>query len=293
MTYSKSLVIEPNYSNEEYIRITPEDAGWEHLCFAARKLEREKNWISKTENAEMVIVFLGGKAEFRSNRKSWEQIGRRKDVFSGMPYAIYIPHHTEFEIIAKSDELDIGYGWTETNEDHPIQLITPNLIDIEIRGGGNVTRQINSIVPPGFDCHKLVVVEVYTPSGNWSSYPPHKHDHHVLDSNGNLIEADLDEIYFYKIDKPSGFAYQRIYTKDNRLDELLLIKDSQLVLSPEGYHPVVSAPGYNTYYLNILAGSAQVLTATEDPDHAWVKQTFGEKDLRVPLVTLEMETNEK
>jgi 5-deoxy-glucuronate isomerase len=152
-----------------------------------------------------------------------------------------------------------------------------------------VTRQINKMIPPGFSASRLVVVEVYTPSGNWSSYPPHKHDEHIVDSAGNILEADLEEVYFYKIDRPEGFAYQRIYTPDRKIDELILARDSHLVLSPQGYHPVVAAPGYNCYYLNMLAGSAQSLAATDDPEHTWVKQTWKAKDPRLPIVSMEME----
>jgi 5-deoxy-glucuronate isomerase len=162
-------------------------------------------------------------------------------------------------------------------------------VEIEIRGGGNVSRQINKMIPPGFPASRLVVVEVYTPSGNWSSYPPHKHDEHIVDAAGNVLEADLEEVYFYKIDRPEGFAYQRIYTPDRKIDELILARDNHLVLSPQGYHPVVAAPGYNCYYLNMLAGSAQSLAATDDPEHTWVKQTWTEKDPRLPLVSMEME----
>lgn len=289
MPYSKPLKIKPDFTKMDYVKVTPQEAGWEFLSFAAKKIVNGKNWVSNSGENEMVIVMLGGIAQFRSDKKDWDRVGRRPDVFSGMPYAVYVPRNTAFEITAKSGELDIGYGWTSTNEDHPIQLITPEDIDVEIRGGGNATRQINNIIPPGFDCHKLVVVEVYTPSGNWSSYPPHKHDRHRVDEKGELIEADLEEVYFYKIDKPQGFAYQRIYTEDRKIDELLLVEDNQLILSPEGYHPVVSAPGYNAYYLNFLAGSAQVLTAFEDPCHAWVKDSLDVKDPRLPMVTMEME----
>jgi 5-deoxy-glucuronate isomerase len=147
------------------------------------------------------------------------------------------------------------------------------------------------MIPPGFACERLVVVEVYTPSGNWSSYPPHKHDTRRVDSAGNLLEADLEEIYFYKIDRPEGYAYQRIYTDDRHIDELMLVQNDQLVLSPEGYHPVVAAHGYTAYYLNILAGSDQSLAATDDPAYSWIKDTWKTKDSRLPIVTLEM--NEK
>jgi 5-deoxy-glucuronate isomerase len=185
--------------------------------------------------------------------------------------------------------LDFAYGWCEAYEDHPARLIRPNDVEIEIRGGGNATRQINKMIPPGFDCSRIVVVEVYTPAGNWSSYPPHKHDEHRIDDNGSLLEADLEEVYFYKIDRPEGFAYQRIYTPDRSLDELIFVRDNHLVLSPRGYHPVVAGHGYNCYYLNMLAGSAQSLSASDDPDFAWVKNTWTSPDPRLPLVHMGME----
>ncbi|MCH7662852.1 MAG: 5-deoxy-glucuronate isomerase, partial [Chloroflexi bacterium] len=149
--------------------------------------------------------------------------------------------------------------------------------------------QIKNIIPPGFDCDRLVAVEVYTPSGNWSSYPPHKHDEHRLDSKGELVEADLEEIYFYKIDRPEGYAIQRVYTADRHLNEVIMAQNDDLVLVPEGYHPVVSAHGYTTYYLNFLAGSSQSLANSDDPEHAWIKDTWAAQDPRLPVVTLQME----
>jgi 5-deoxy-glucuronate isomerase len=205
-------------------------------------------------------------------------------VFDGMPYTLYFPRQTHFMVMASSENLDIAYGWCFADEDHSARLVTPPEVQIEIRGGGNATRQINKMIPPGFDCSRIVVVEVFTPAGNWSSYPPHKHDQHRMDVQGNLLEADLEEIYFYKIARPEGFAYQRIYTADKKLDELMLVHDSHLVLSPEGYHPVVAAHGYDCYYLNMLAGSAQSLAASDDPDYAWVKDTWKDKDPRLPMV---------
>jgi 5-deoxy-glucuronate isomerase len=207
-----------------------------------------------------------------------------------MPYTLYLPPATRFTVEATSEQLDIAYGWCVATENYPARLVRPTEVEIEIRGGGNVTRQINKMIPPGFPCSRLVVVEVYTPSGNWSSYPPHKHDQHILDERGNVLEADLEEVYFYKIDRPEGFAYQRIYTPDRSIDELILARDNYLVLSSQGYHPVVAAPGYNCYYLNMLAGSAQSLAATDDPEHTWVKGTWREKDPRLPLVSMDMES---
>jgi 5-deoxy-glucuronate isomerase len=206
-----------------------------------------------------------------------------------MPWAVYLPRHTQFEIEALTDSLEIASCWVATDQDHPARLVTPHDSQIEIRGGGNATRQINSILPPGFDSHRLVVVEVYTPSGNWSSYPPHKHDVHREDAHGNIIEADLEEIYFYKLDKPEGYAYQRVYTDDRKIDALMIAQHHDAVLVPEGYHPVVSAHGYTTYYLNFLAGSAQSLANADDPAYAWVKSTWTTQDSRLPIVSYAME----
>ena len=285
---SSSLLIAPDFNHQEYIQITPHSAHWDHLHFAARQLRRGKLWHFETRENELALVVLGGTCEITSNAGKWTDVGKRSNVFAGMPYTLYLPPETRFTVEAKG-ELDIAYGWCAAKELHPARLVKPVEVEVEIRGGGNATRQINKMIPPGFPASRLVVVEVYTPSGNWSSYPPHKHDEHIVDKAGNLLEADLEEVYFYKIDRPEGFAYQRIYTPDRRIDELILARDSHLVLSPRGYHPVVAAPGYNCYYLNMLAGSAQSLAATDDPDHTWVKETWKAKDPRLPLVTMEME----
>ena len=239
----------------------------------------------------MAVVILGGAARIETKKFVWENVGSRKDVFSGMPTSIYIPKGDSVKVTALTGILEFGVGWCKAVNDHPVRLITPEEVRVEIRGGGNATRQINQMILPGFDCDRLVVVEVYTPSGNWSSYPPHKHDTRKIDPNGNLLEADLEEIYYYKIDRPEGFAYQRIYTDDRQLDELIMVQDNELVLSPEGYHPVVAAHGYNVYYLNILAGSDQSLASSDDPTFAWVKRNWNQLDPRVPIVTLEMNKN--
>lgn len=274
----------------EYIYITPETADWNTLSFAARRMARGEVWQEHTGFNEYGLVILGGTCTVRSSHGEWANIGRRPNVFSGIPYALYLPRETEFTVEALS-ELDIAYGWANSPfyDEYLPRLITPEEVTIEIRGGGNATRQINGMINPGFPCSSLIAVEVYTPSGNWSSYPPHKHDVHREDGQGNILEARLEEIYFYKIDKPDGYAYQRVYTADGRLDELLIARDNNVVLVPRGYHPVVSAHGYTTYYLNFLAGSAQSLANSDDPAYAWIKDTWTEKDPRLPIVTMEME----
>jgi 5-deoxy-glucuronate isomerase len=272
-----------------FARVRPEAAGWQYLNMAAMRLNKGQTYQGSTGEHEHVTVILGGRCTIRTSAGDFANLGRRPDVFSGMPWALYLPRRTTFEIEALADHLEFASCWVPTDQDHPAQLVTPADSAVEIRGGGNATRQINSILPPGFDCHRLVCVEVYTPPGNWSSYPPHKHDVHRTGADGKLIEADLEEIYFYKIDRPNGYAYQRIYNDDRSIDALVMAQNHDTVLVPEGYHPVVSAHGYTTYYLNFLAGTAQSLASADDPTYTWIKDTWTDKDPRVPVVSMEME----
>ena len=273
-----------------FARVSPQEAGWELLNMEARRMNSGEKWAGESGGFEYAHVILGGVCNIRTSQGDFLNIGRRPDVFSGMPYAVYLSRNTEFEIEALSDGFEVASCWVPTDQDYPAQLVTPEDSNIELRGGDNASRQINSIMPPGFNCHRIVCVEVYTPSGNWSSYPPHKHDIHRQDPDGTVLEADLEEIYFYKIDRSGGYAFQRVYNDDRSIDGVMMAQQNDIVLVPEGYHPVVSAHGYTTYYLNFLAGSAQSLTSADDPDYAWVKDTWKGLDPRLPIVSKEMET---
>ncbi len=289
MKYGKSnLMVKPDFSKSTYIDVTPASAGWEHLHFQAVKLKSDEEWHFNTDGNELALVIFGGTADVISSAGEWKAIGSRPDVFHGLTTTLYLSRHTSFTVKPRSAELDFACGWAAATRDFPARLIPPEEVTIELRGGDNASRQVNQMIPPGFPCERLVVVEVYTPGGNWSSYPPHKHDRRRLDAGGRLLEADLEEIYFYKFARPEGYAYQRIYTDDRHIDEIMPVQDSDLVLSPEGYHPVAAAPGYDNYYLNILAGSDQSLACTDDPAYSWVKETWKTKDARIPLVNLEM-----
>ena len=268
-------------------RVTPADAGWSMLGVEVRRMRAGEAWSHQTDEAEAVLVLLGGRCDVRSDQGRWPELGGRAHVFDGMPHAVYLPRRTRFTVRALTEGLELAYGWAPCDQDHPARVVTPADSKIELRGGGAATRQINSIVPPGFDCQRLVCVEVYTPGGNWSSYPPHKHDVHVPDGQGGVREADLEEVYFFQMRRPEGYAFQRIYTDDRSIDAAVAPGHNDLVLVPAGYHPVGAAHGYDCYYLNFLAGSAQSLANTDDPAHAWVKQTWGPKDPRVPMVTHE------
>ncbi len=247
------------------------------------ELERSGIFKAETGEREVAIVVLGGQCSITSSRGTWREVGRRPNVFSGMPYALYLPVSTAFEITAER-ECDLALCYSKATESHDAQLVTPDDVEVEIRGAGNATRQINKILRPEFAAERLLIVEVYTPSGNWSSYPPHKHDVHNLP-----LEADLEELYYYRIDRPEGYAIQKVYTRDKRLDFTLTVRSGEMVRIPEGYHPVVAAHGYNVYYLNALAGSARSMAASDDPDFEWVRASWRDKDPRLPMVTMDME----
>jgi 5-deoxy-glucuronate isomerase len=287
-----NLIVHPGNSADPdvIVEVTPELAGWDFVHFQVRRLGAQHSWSYATGDREMAIVALSGSIHVGSDRGQWSHVGERDSVFGGLPYALYLPRHTSLTVTAET-ACEIAVATAPSEQDHPPRLVTPSDIQIEIRGGDNATRQINNIIPPGFQCHRLVVVEVYTPGGNWSSYPPHKHDVHRTDKVGKVLEADLEEVYFYKLDRLEGSAFQRIYTAPESplhgagfpIDAVLLARDNDAVLVPEGYHPVTSPPGYTTYYLNILAGSAQSLANSEDPRYTWVKESYRSRDPRVPI----------
>jgi 5-deoxy-glucuronate isomerase len=265
-----------------FAEVIAQQAGWELLNMAARRFNQGDRWSGKTENNEFVHVILGGQCHIRTTQGDFLSIGSRANVFDGLPFALYLSRGVEFEVEALSNTLEIASCWVPTDENHPAQLIRPADCQVDLRGGGNASRQVVNIIPPGFNCHRLVCVEAYLPGGNWAGYPPHKHDVHRQDESGRLLEADLEEIYFYKIRSEQGFALQRIYNANR--DETFVACHHDMILIHEGYHPTISAPGYTTYLLNFLAGSAQSLANTDDPNHAWFKQSWGELDPRLPLV---------
>ncbi len=267
-----------------YQHVSREDEDWQYLNFQARLMKKRETWEGNTEGNEYGIILLSGNYSVKTDKGTWQTIDGRKDVFSGIAHTLYLPRNTSFELTAESEWLDIAYGWCETDQDFPVIFKRPEQSAIEIRGGDNATRQINSLIEPGFGCHRLVSVEVYTPSGNWSSFPAHKHDERVINENGHVTEACLEEIYFYKINKPQGFAIQQIYTSDRSLDEIAVARNNDVVLVPKGYHPVVAGHGYNVYYLNFLTGSDQSLANSDDPDHKWIYQSWKSKDPRLPMV---------
>lgn len=257
------------------LALTPAQAGWQHLGFRSLQLAPGELHRGTTGDAEMALIVLEGRCDLQASSGSWTEVGERTSVFEGLPFTLYLPPGAAYVISARTP---LAIAICEAHHPrtvHPARLVRPEEVRVEIRGDANATRQIHHLLPPEFAADRLLVVEVLTPSGNWSSYPPHKHDVHAMPD-----EADLEEIYYYRIraaagvERDRGFAIQRIYSGDGRLDETLTVRDGELVLVPEGYHPVVAPPGYEVYYLNALAGSARTMAATDDPAFAWVRGTW-------------------
>jgi 5-deoxy-glucuronate isomerase len=261
----------------ELLHLPRERAKWEWMSFFVRRLGRGDVYRAETNGEEAVFVLLGGTCQ-----ADWghgpQTIGKRRNVFDGLPYALYLS--TGNTVTFKAETVcEIAECRVPSMAQLKPKLITPTEVVSSLRGGGNASRQIVDIMTPAFPADKLMVVEVYTPGGNWSSYPPHKHDVH-----NPPAEVDLDEIYYYRMNQPNAFAFQHLYSGQGGVERTVKTQDGDTVLIHSGYHPVVAGPGYDVYYLNFLAGSARVMAVTEDPQHVWLRSTWKEQDPRLPLV---------
>ena len=259
------------------ISVTPEEAGWDTLGFSVRRLAKGEVWHESTGNHEAAIVVLGGTMSLDWG-EGLQSIGKRHDVFSGYPYCAYLPCGTSFEMRAES-VVEFAEGCVRSQLKAKPHLFAPEDLGCEIRGGGDTTRQIVRIIRPEYQADKLMMNEVYTPGGNWSSYPPHKHDTHNPPN-----EFDLDEIYYFRIDHPDGYALLRQYNDAGTRDVTVAVHDGDLALLREGYHLVAAPPGYRVYYLAVLAGSARAMAARTDPRYAHLGKAWPLPDPRVPLV---------
>ena len=261
----------------EMVAFTRQEAGWEWMSFAVTRLLPGQTKEARTSGEEMVLLWLGGRctADWGAGRES---VGGREDVFDGLPYALYLPDDHRVTIKAET-VCEIAECRVPSKAMLEPFLVKPADVASNLRGGENASRQIVEVIGSSFPADKLVVFEVYTPGGNWSSYPPHKHDVHQPPQ-----EVDLDEIYYYRMRNGRGFALQNLYPADRSRDALVKVGDGDVVLVRDGYHPVVAGPGYDTYYLNFLAGTSRTMTVTEDPEHVWLRSTWKQTDPRLPLV---------
>jgi 5-deoxy-glucuronate isomerase len=257
--------------------VTPSTAGWDHLSFRVLALDGVEA-LATGEN-EVVIVPLAGDAHVRGAEGEWD-VGGRANVFEALPRSLYLPRDTRVELEGCAE---LALCMARATQRRVPRAIPPDEVEIEIRGAGNATRQISHIVKPEFPAERILVVEVYTPAGNWSSYPPHKHD----EDRGEL-EALLEETYYFRTrpEQAGAFAVQRLYSPRHGLDLTETVRDGDLLLVPHGYHTTAAAHGYDLYYLNALAGDRRTMQAADDPDLAWIRPSWDElrPDPRVPMV---------
>ena len=259
----------------EWSTITPADAQWRYLTFGVEHVTSSER---ETGGEELALVLLQGACTVSGGGFTFE-LGPRAGVFEQLPWTVYLPRDTPYRIDGDA-QLAVASAPVERRRQPVLQR--PGEVDVEVRGAGNATRQINNMIQPGFPAERLLVVEVLTPAGSWSSYPPHKHDEERPPD-----EVRLEEVYYYRAPAEPAFAFQRLYSPQHGVDETWTVRDGDLVLVPYGYHPFTAAPGYDFYYLNALAGDHHSMANTDDPALAWIRDTWPDlpQDPRVPLVT--------
>jgi 5-deoxy-glucuronate isomerase len=251
-------------SDGSVVRVTPESAGWAYVGFEVLRLAAGRTVERRTSAEEVCLVLLEGFCNVSARDYECRGIGGRDTVFERPPYAVYLPPGMDYTVEADSYlELAVCSAPAESGVE-PF-LVRPEEIEVEVRGSGIAERRVHPILMSEGQAERLLVVEVLTPSGHWSSYPPHKHDQDDLPN-----ESYLEETYYHKIQPPQGFALQRVYTEDRSLDETVTVVDGDTVLVPRGYHAVSAPPGYDLYYLNVMAGPVREWKFKNDPDHEWL-----------------------
>jgi len=234
--------------------VTPESAGWQYVGFEVVRPPVERD----TAGNEHCVVVLSGTVSVGE----WKGLGGRSDPWSGLPDAVYLPPGTHYLI---GGEGEVAICSAPAREGAAARVLPGADIEVETRGYGALERTIRPILMADEEADSLLVCEVLTPAGHWSSYPPHKHDRDAMPE-----ESFLEETYYHRIAPAQGFAFQRVYTADGSLDETVTVRDGDTVLVPRGYHTVSAPPGYELYYLNVMAGPTRAWAVANDPDHEWI-----------------------
>jgi 5-deoxy-glucuronate isomerase len=260
-----NLLLKPSRKSGCVHKVTPESAGWTYVGFEVHELSPGDTLAAETGGMEACLVLVAGQAEVSAGGSDLGVIGGRSNPFEAAPWSVYVPAASSYEVTART-ALELAVCASPAAGRLPPRLISPDEVGLETRGQGSNTRHVRNILPDSSPhAESLLVVEVITPSGNWSSYPPHKHDRDALPD-----ESYLEETYYHRFDPPQGYGVQRVYTDDRSLDETMTICDRDVVLVPKGYHPVGAAHGYDLYYLNVMAGPKKVWKFHNDPDHDWL-----------------------
>lgn len=257
-------------------RADPQTAGWRYLYFAL--LEVRGVVEGEGEGLELAFVPIEGRGWVETRSHSYPLT--RTSVFTHLPEVLYLPPGGGFRIHAEEGPFLLALGGAPAEGLYPERLFRPVEMRQELRGGGAALRQVNHILGPHLPAERLILYEVYTPSGRFSGWPPHRHD-------GLLGSAYMEETYLYRVTPPEAFAIHVNYDPEHRREKLHLARDLDLVLVPGGYHPVAAPPGANVYYLNYMAGEllgeARATPPVDDPVWAWVKEDWSGNPLRLPL----------
>jgi 5-deoxy-glucuronate isomerase len=264
------------------VDITPEDAGWQFAGLSVLKLDTSESRTLELDGVEATLLPLAGSFRVEVGGRRFRLEGR-PDVFSAVSDFVYLPPGSEVSVTALEDA-ELAVPTARATRGSDLAYVPARAVPIEVRGGGGATRQINNFLAADvFEAERLIAVEVLTPDGNWSSFPPHKHD------ESTAVEVPLEEIYYFRIHGDGGFGLHRTYTSDGAIDANVTVRDGDVFLVPRGYHgPCVAAPGHTMYYLNVMAGPAErAWRVSFDPAHEWLVG-YLEKlgpDPRCPLYT--------
>ncbi|MES2260406.1 MAG: 5-deoxy-glucuronate isomerase [Pseudomonadota bacterium] len=259
------LLVKGEQHGQQIVAVTPQSAGWKHVGFAAHRLARGMALAFDSGDRELCIVVLCGTVSVRVGDLEWRAIGERASVFDGTaPYAVYAPGGQPVAIRADSDA-EVALCSAPAGGEFAPRLIEPARMARSVRGAGANSRHVCDILPQSEPAAHLLVVEVHTPGGHSSSYPPHKHDVDNLPH-----ESFLEETYYHRLNPGQGFAFQRVYTDDRSIDESMAVENHDVVMVPRGYHPVVVPYGYDSYYLNVMAGPTRQWHFKNDPQHEWM-----------------------
>lgn len=245
--------------------IGPEHSELQYISFGLLSLQPGAAFGRTLDGQESLLVILGGQADIEAGEAGWRNVGARANVFDGKPTAVYLPPGAPLAITARTP-LEAALCSAPAPRGPEQTLIGPDQVRARSVGRGSFRREIYDIAAgEGFAAERLLVGETFNGPGLWSSYPPHKHDVHQPPQ-----ESKLEEVYHFRLQPPQGFGFQRIYGEG--YDESYAVQDRDTVTITRGFHPVAAAPGYQLYYLWVLAGPERIMHPRDDPDHAWVQQ---------------------
>jgi 5-deoxy-glucuronate isomerase len=248
--------------------ITPDDAGWGYVGFGLYRLAPGDTAAEATGDREVILVLVEGHAKLSAGGQNFGERGDRMSVFErASPHCLYVPSDSDWSAEATTD-CTLAVCSAPGKGNHAAQILGPEGITLTDRGKGTNLRHINAIAMEERDvADSLLVTEVFTPSGHWSSYPPHRHDE---DDFPRMTY--LEETYYHRLDPAQGYGHQRVWTEDGTLDETMTVQDHDVVLVPKGHHPCGAPYGYDMYYLNVMAGPLRKWRFKNHPDHNWIAE---------------------